>query len=73
MPYDPGAQGVGLVREADTLPPGQQVWFICATGMKSGDGSMAGCCVIDESSVLVFPAQIENDLATVLGLSVIAA
>lgn len=34
---------------------------------------MAGYCVIDESSALVLPAQIEDDLAAALGLSAIAA
>lgn len=73
LPYIPGVQGVGLVIESDALPPGQRVWFTCDAGMKPGDGSMAGYCVIDESSALVLPAQIEDDLAAALGLSAIAA
>lgn len=73
LPYIPGVQGVGLVIEADALSPGQRVWFTCDAGMKPGDGSMAGYCVIDESSALVLSAQIESDLAAALGLSAIAA
>lgn len=73
LPYIPGVQGVGLVIEADALQPGQRAWFTCDAGMKPGDGSMAGYCVIDESSALVLPDQIENDLAAALGLSAIAA
>jgi NADPH:quinone reductase-like Zn-dependent oxidoreductase len=41
--------------------------------MKPGDGSMALYCVIDESSALVLPGQLDDDLAAALGLSAIAA
>src|SRR5712692_2265221 len=73
LPYIPGVQGVGIVMEADEFAPGQRVWFSCDAGMKPGDGSMALYCVIDESSALVLPDQIDNDLAAALGLSAIAA
>src|SRR5258708_38129415 len=73
LPYIPGVQGVGIVMEADAFVPGQRVWFFCDAGMKPGDGSMALYCVIDESSALVLPDQIDNDLAAALGLSAIAA
>src|SRR6266566_5203205 len=73
LPYIPGVQGVGIVMEADAFVPGQRVWFSCDAGMKPGDGSMALYCVIDESSALVLPDQIDNDLAAALGLSAIAA
>ncbi|HEY6406065.1 MAG TPA: zinc-binding dehydrogenase [Ktedonobacteraceae bacterium] len=73
LPYIPGTQGVGIVIEADVLAPGQRVWFTCDAGMKPGDGSMALYCVIDESSALVLPEQIDSDLAAALGLSAIAA
>ncbi|HET9921306.1 MAG TPA: zinc-binding dehydrogenase [Ktedonobacteraceae bacterium] len=73
LPYIPGTQGVGLVMEADGLAPGQRVWFTCDAGMKPGDGSMALYCVIDESSALVLPDEVETDLAAALGLSAIAA
>ena len=73
LPYIPGVQGIGIVMEADVLAPGQRVWFSCDAGMKPGDGSMAMYCVIDESSALVLPDQIDDDLAAALGLSAIAA
>src|SRR3989440_4961292 len=73
LPYIPGTQGVGIVEEADVLAPGQRVWFSCDAGMKPGDGSMALYCVIDESSALVLPDQVDDDLAAALGLSAIAA
>ena len=73
LPYIPGAQGIGVVMEAEGLSPGQRIWFSCDAGMKPGDGSMALYCVIDESSALALPDQIEDDLAAALGLSAIAA
>src|SRR5438067_1294329 len=73
LPYIPGVQGVGIVLESDVLAPGQRVWFTCDAGMKPGDGSMALYCVIDESSALVLPDQVDDDLAAALGLSAIAA
>lgn len=73
LPYVPGVQGIGTVVEADTLRPGQRVWFSCDAGMKPGDGSMALYCVIEEAAALVLPEQVESDLAAALGLSAIAA
>src|SRR5215467_8568938 len=73
LPYIPGAQGVGIVLEADALAPGQRVWFSCDAGIKPGDGSMAQYCLIEEASALALPAEIESDLAAALGLSAIAA
>ena len=73
LPYIPGVQGIGIVMEADMLAPGQRIWFSCDAGMKPGDGSMALYCVIDESSALVLPDQVDDDLAAALGLSSIAA
>ena len=73
LPYIPGVQGIGIVLEADILVPGQRIWFSCDAGMKPGDGSMAMYCAIDESSALVLPDQIDDDLAAALGLSSIAA
>ena len=73
LPYIPGTQGVGIIMEADTLAPGQRVWFSCDAGMKPGDGSMAQYCLIEETSVLALPDEIESDLVAALGLSAIAA
>ncbi|HEU5349352.1 MAG TPA: zinc-binding alcohol dehydrogenase family protein, partial [Ktedonobacterales bacterium] len=73
LPYIPGAQGVGTIVEAETLVPGQHVWFSCDAGMKPGDGSMATFCVIDESAALPLPEGVADDLVASLGLSAIAA
>ena len=69
LPYAPGAQGVGIVEEADTLPAGQRVWFSCDAGMKPGDGAMAELCVAEESSILPLPGYVSDDLVAALGLS----
>jgi NADPH:quinone reductase-like Zn-dependent oxidoreductase len=41
VPYIPGVQGVGVVRESDRLTRGTGVWFPTTAGMAPGDGSMA--------------------------------
>jgi NADPH:quinone reductase-like Zn-dependent oxidoreductase len=66
-------QGVGTVVEAETLAPGQRVWFSCDAGMKPGDGSMAAFCVVDEAAALPLPEGVADDLVAALGLSAIAA
>ncbi|MGE5286366.1 MAG: quinone oxidoreductase family protein [Micromonosporaceae bacterium] len=73
LPYVPGAQGVGVIAEADTLPPGQRVWFSCDAGMAPGDGAMAEYCTAQEAAVLPLPDGVSDDLAAALGLSAIAA
>ncbi|HEU5370334.1 MAG TPA: zinc-binding dehydrogenase [Ktedonobacterales bacterium] len=73
LPYIPGTQGIGTIIEADTLAPGQRVWFSCDAGMKPGDGSLALYCVIEEAAALMLPDQIDDDLVAALGLSAIAA
>ncbi len=73
LPYIPGVQGVGTVVEAETLAPGQRVWFSCDAGMKPGDGSMAAFCVVDEAAALPLPEGVADDLVAALGLSAIAA
>lgn len=73
LPYVPGAQGVGIIAEADSLSPGQRVWFSCAAGMAPGDGAMAEYCAVPEAAVLPLPDGVSDDLAAALGLSAIAA
>jgi NADPH:quinone reductase-like Zn-dependent oxidoreductase len=73
LPYAPGAQGVGIVEEADALRAGQRVWFSCDAGIKPGDGAMAELCLAEESSVLPLPGDVSDDLVAALGLSAIAA
>lgn len=73
LPYIPGVQGIGLIEEADNLTVGQRVWFTTDAGMKPGNGSMAGYCLINETDILALPDEIDSDAAASLGLSAIAA
>jgi NADPH:quinone reductase len=73
LPYAPGVQGVGIIEDADTLPPGQRVWFSCDAGMRPGDGAMAELCAADEAGIVRLPDGVGDDLAAALGLSAIAA
>jgi NADPH:quinone reductase-like Zn-dependent oxidoreductase len=72
LPYVPGAQGVGIVAEADTFPHGRRVWFSCDAGMRPGDGAMAELCAVPETALLPLPGGVSDDLAAALGLSAIA-
>jgi NADPH:quinone reductase len=73
LPYAPGAQGVGVIEEADTLPAGRRAWFSCDAGMRPGDGAMAELCVADESAVVLLPDGVSDVQVAALGLSAIAA
>jgi NADPH:quinone reductase-like Zn-dependent oxidoreductase len=73
LPYVPGTQGVGVVEQADTLTPGQRVWFSGTAGMAPGDGSLAELCVADEAGLVPLPDGVGDDLAAALGLSAVAA
>ncbi|MGN6792292.1 MAG: quinone oxidoreductase family protein [Streptosporangiaceae bacterium] len=73
LPYVPGTQGVGVIEQADTFPPGERVWFSGSAGMAPGDGTMAEYCVADERAILALPDSVSDDLVAALGLSAIAA
>jgi NADPH:quinone reductase-like Zn-dependent oxidoreductase len=73
LPYVPGTQGVGVIEQADTLTPGQRVWFSGSAGLAPGDGTLAELCVVDEAGVVPLPETVSDDLVAALGLSAIAA
>src|SRR5258708_15039937 len=73
LPYVPGTQGVGVIEQADTLTPGQRVWFSGSAGLAPGDGTLAELCVVDENGVMPLPETVSDDLVAALGLSAIAA
>jgi NADPH:quinone reductase-like Zn-dependent oxidoreductase len=73
LPYAPGAQGVGIIEEADTLPAGRRAWFSCDAGMRPGDGAMAEFCVAAESAAVLLPDGVSDQQVAALGLSAIAA
>jgi NADPH:quinone reductase len=74
LPYIPGVQGIGVVRDAASVPAGTRVWFPTAAGMQPGDGSMAEQVLVPESELVALPRSgVEDTLAAALGLSAVAA
>ena len=73
LPYVPGVQGVGVVRQSRTLPTGTQVWFATAAGMQPGDGSMASACIVPEADLVRLEHDVAPPLVAALGLSAVAA
>jgi NADPH:quinone reductase-like Zn-dependent oxidoreductase len=73
LPYVPGVQGVGIVRQSDSLPAGTPVWFSTIAGMQPGDGSLATSCSVPEAHVVVLEKDTPANLVAALGLSSIAA
>ena len=73
LPYVPGVQGVGVVRESDTLPSGTRVWFPTTAGMAPGDGSLAELALAAESDLVPLPDGVDDELTAALGLSAVGA
>lgn len=73
LPYVPGVQGVGVVRESDTLSSGTRVWFPTTAGMAPGDGSLAELALASEADLVALPDGVGDELAAALGLSAVAA
>jgi NADPH:quinone reductase-like Zn-dependent oxidoreductase len=67
LPYVPGVQGVGW------LADGTPVWFPTVAGMRPGDGSMAGYCVVPAADIVALPVDVDGSLVAALGLSAVAA
>jgi NADPH:quinone reductase-like Zn-dependent oxidoreductase len=72
VPYVPGVQGVGVVREGP-LPAGTPVWFATDAGMRPGDGSMRALAAVPERDVVALPLGADPVLVAALGLSAVAA
>jgi NADPH2:quinone reductase len=73
LPYVPGVQGVGIVRQATALPSGSRVWFPTTAGMAPGDGSMAQEVLVPEPHLVLLPDGVDDTQVAALGLSAIAA
>jgi NADPH:quinone reductase-like Zn-dependent oxidoreductase len=73
LPYVPGVQGVGVVRESDVLATGTPVWFSTSAGMQPGDGSLASTCVVPDGDVVALASDVPPALVAALGLSAVAA
>jgi NADPH:quinone reductase len=72
-PYVPGVQGIGVVRESGSLPPGTRVWFPTGAGMRPGDGSLAELCAVRDDDLVTLPDGLDDAAAAALGLSAVAA
>jgi NADPH:quinone reductase len=66
-------QGVGVVRESDTVPAGTRVWFPTMAGMQPGDGSLAELCAVPEAELVRLPDGAADTHVAALGLSAVAA
>jgi NADPH:quinone reductase-like Zn-dependent oxidoreductase len=73
LPYVPGVQGVGTVREADGLAAGTPVWFGTSAGMSPGDGSLASVVRVPAVDVVPLEHDVAPALVAALGLSAVAA
>ncbi len=73
LPYVPGVQGVGVVREGPERLAGRRVWFPSTAGMAPGDGGMAALAVARADEVVVVDADVADTLVAALGLSAVAA
>lgn len=73
LPYVPGVQGVGVVRQGPADLVGRRVWFPTTAGMAPGDGSMAERAVVPRPEVVRVPDDLGDVAAAALGLSAVAA
>ena len=73
LPYVPGVQGVGTVRQGGGLAPGTPVWFATSAGMSPGDGSLASCVSVPDRDVVALEDDVLPTLVAALGLSAVAA
>lgn len=72
LPYVPGVQGVGVVREGPDPLRGRRVWFPSSAGMAPGDGGMAELAVARAEELVVLDADVPDTLVAALGLSAVA-
>jgi NADPH2:quinone reductase len=72
LPYVPGVQGVGVVREGPGHLRDRRVWFPSTAGMAPGDGGMAELAVAPADEVVVIEADVPDTLVAALGLSAVA-
>lgn len=70
VPYIPGVQGVGVVRDGSR--GGRRVWFSTTAGQKPGDGSMAERALVNVADLVPIPDGVSDSTAAALGLSAVA-
>ncbi len=70
VPYVPGVQGVGVVRDGEHA--GRRVWFSTTAGQRPGDGSMAERALVAVTDLVAIPDGVSDATAAALGLSAVA-
>jgi NADPH2:quinone reductase len=72
VPYAPGREGVGVVREADELASGTRVRFELDSGYGS-NGSVAELVVVPQAACVPLPEDADDRVAAALGIAGLAA
>jgi len=72
VPYAPGREGVGVVRESKTLPSGARVRFERDSGY-GANGSLAELIVVDEEALVPLPDEADDAVSSALGIAGLAA
>ncbi|MEU8224123.1 zinc-binding alcohol dehydrogenase family protein [Kribbella sp. NPDC048915] len=73
VPYVPGVQGVGVVKESSALAPGTRVFFSTSAGMTAGDGSLAEWAAVPDEDLVVIDVPVLDAAVAAIGLSGVAA
>src|SRR5207248_2690794 len=68
VPYAPGREGVGLVREGDRITEGTRVRFELDSGYGT-NGSVAEFVTVDEAACVPLSDDVEDDVAAALGIA----
>jgi NADPH:quinone reductase len=72
VPYAPGREGVGLVRESDAMSPGTRVRFERDVGY-GASGSLAELMAVEDSALVPLPDEADETIAASLGIAGLAA
>jgi NADPH:quinone reductase len=72
VPYAPGREGVGVVRESDRVAPGTRVRFERDSGY-GANGSVAERVVVDDEALVPLPEHADDVVAAALGVVGLAA
>jgi NADPH:quinone reductase-like Zn-dependent oxidoreductase len=72
LPYVPGVQAVGVVRDGPPALVGRRVWFPTTAGMAPGDGGMAELAVASAAEAVVVEVDLPDESVAALGLSAVA-
>jgi NADPH:quinone reductase len=72
VPYAPGREGVGVVRESERSAAGTRVRFERDSGY-GANGSVAELAVVDEAALVPLPDDADDKVAAALGVAGLAA